>query len=257
MSLEKNTVFDLFTRAKRISKYSELPAVRIIYSSIQKKKVTSYGIILYAKDTNHWYLIQRKFSPEYIEIICGNYRHGDIPILLSGISKNELDILKTLISSLTRDKYKNEYVKILSDNNYKIAYSKFYECRSIFEYILFSDICSYSDTEWLWPKGKPSSNNENPIDTAKREFFEETNINIADLQLCTTNPIVESYIGRNDIIYETKYWLYTINTETELNDIVSYEIKTQQWCSYENASLLLRDSKRLALNQAIDILNRC
>ena len=99
------------------------------------------------------------------------------------------------------------------------------------------------DSIWEIPKGRPAEK-EKPINTAIREFEEETDIKIKQYNfLVHINPIVESYIV-NRCYYRHTYYIVIANKfdwEPEIN-FSSYEqlveIENLQWVSLNRAKYL-------------------
>ena len=99
------------------------------------------------------------------------------------------------------------------------------------------------DSIWEIPKGRPM-HNEKPINTAIREFMEETNISINDYHLLMhIKPLVESYTV-NRCHYKHTYFIAVANSfdwEPELN-FSSYEqmkeVENIQWISLDRAKYI-------------------
>lgn len=86
---------------------------------------------------------------------------------------------------------------------------------------------------WGLPKGTPEKD-EKPIDTAKRELFEETGIKDIDIKIETT--FEEKYdFGRNDFIYSktNTYYLGFVNEMTKGNQLD--EIDELKWVKIDEA----------------------
>ena len=238
-----------------VQSYSDLPKRLIISSPFRHNSVTSYGIILYALDTNRWHLVQRNHSPEYIELIRGSYRHSRISILLTGLSRRETTKLKSLTIGPDQD-FLDEYDRVVPTHERDLALAKFNDCRQILIDELRGFDAFYEETEWLWPKGRPI-NAESPFRTAVREFEEETSIPYDLITLVSPKIVKEYYIGRNERKYQTKCWIFTIDRETDVTQTEltkPTEIGRRGWFSYEEAMKRLRESKREALIRAAEII---
>lgn len=99
------------------------------------------------------------------------------------------------------------------------------------------------DYIWEIPKGRPQLN-EKPINTAIREFYEETDIGIDKYTfLLHINPITESYIV-NKCQYKHTYFVAVANQfnwDPELNfssHEQSLEVENIQWVSLDKANFL-------------------
>lgn len=232
--------------------YSYLPR-RYVISHNKKKPYISYGAIVYALDTKKWCLVQRRHSPEFIELIRGHYNHADISVLKYGLSRDEHVILLELLGDTSPDKYEVIYQRTVPGEDWEFGYTKFIDCYNRLNNSLRDFDGVYEDTEWLWPKGRPLKN-EQQRTTAVREFFEETGIEDMELQLVSQIPLIESYRGANGLTYQTKCWVYTTKHEIKIKPYLlpnmPTEIKNGGWFEYETAYRLLRDTKKSTLVQA-------
>jgi dihydroneopterin triphosphate diphosphatase len=102
---------------------------------------------------------------------------------------------------------------------------------------------------------------ERPIDTARRESFEEAGIPadrpFFQLQSTTTIPVVNvcGFVWGPDVLVVPE-WTFGVELESETLHL-SHEHSEAQWCDYEHASRLLRwDSNRSALWE-LDYRIRC
>ena len=178
--------------------------------------ITSYGVLLLTdiETTPKIVMIQRKDSLCYTEIIRGKYDIYDtkkLKLLLDRISKIELENIKNtdfdvlwkklwLIDDIKETKYMKEY------NSSKSLYQMLKCDIEINEY-LKNKKSDYEMSEWEFPKGKKNKNEKN-YECAKRELEEETNIKSTDYELIKNiSPIIENFIGENDIIYRNIYYI--------------------------------------------------
>ena len=101
---------------------------------------------------------------------------------------------------------------------------------------------------WGLPKGTPEKD-EKPIDTAKRELFEETGIKDIDIK---TNPTFqEKYdFEQNDILYSktNTYYLGFVKEMTEGNQLD--QIDELRWVKIDEAQ------NTLTHQSAIDVVNK-
>jgi len=267
--------------------YSDFPRRIILHSPFKQSVIKSYGIILYAKDTGRWLLVQRNHSPEYVELLRGSYIHSNIPILLAGIDKSELFSLKRILLENNSERKKKyfaiEFYSTLHTGSIDQGYSKLLDNHNILADSVHDIIPLHDYPEWLWPKGRSSKTDKSQHSTALREFEEESKISARLINPLIINGnytiIVESYVGRNSRIYTTKLWIYTIDREyypfqskkitfcsgkvnLNFNNIDSIdidyikihsdpkEIKDVRWVTYDNACEMLKESKKHALMKA-------
>ena len=82
--------------------------------------------------------------------------------------------------------------------------------------LLKSKSIYWDETEWGLPKGKRNPK-EKDIDTAKREFSEETNINKKNIIILQNyEPLIEEYIGSDNIKYKHIYYIAKL-TNNKIN----------------------------------------
>lgn len=238
-----------------------------------KDPITSYGVLLLTdiETIPKIVMIQRKDSLCYIEIIRGKYdiyNTKKLKLLLDRISKNELENIKNidfdtlwknlwLINDIKETKYLKEY------NNSKELYNMLKRDIEINDF-LENKISEYEMTEWEFPKGKKNKNEKN-YECAKRELEEETNIKSKDYELIKNiSPIIENFIGENDIVYRNIYYIgickntenikMNINNKNQKNEIQDVKIVTK-----EMAKSLLRKyniSKYETLNYIFDFVEK-
>ena len=235
--------------------------------------ITSYGVLLLTdiETIPKIVMIQRKDSLCYIEIIRGKYDIYDtkkLKLLLDRISNSELENIKNLefdtlwkklwlIKDINETKYMKEY------NNSKSLYQMLKYDIEINDY-LKNKISEFEMSEWEFPKGKKNKNEKN-YQCAMRELEEETNIKSTDYELIeNVLPIIENFIGENDIRYRNIYYIGVCkNTENirinkdnihQKNEIQDVKILTK-----EMANNLLRkynNTKYETLDYIFDFLEK-
>lgn len=232
--------------------------------------ILSYGIILYYDTCNEGrkiILIERKDSLSYIEFLRGKYS-----------SIYDIKYLKLLFSRLSRDELNriNEYTfdKLWSDlwihtdtinhrirKEYSKSKNKFYLLKKGYklkdeyiniEYLVNSVSDIYEENEWELPKGRRKKY-ENNRDCAIREFKEETNI-INPLYDIIDNiiPLVEEYVGINNVKYKHVYYIAKLSEYCDLkidmeNKDQYTEIKSIKWVSEEECYSKIRDYNKTKL----------
>ena len=101
---------------------------------------------------------------------------------------------------------------------------------------------------WGLPKGTPEKD-EKPIDTAKRELFEETGIK--DIEIKTESTFQEKYdFEQNDTLYSktNTYYIGFVNQMTEGNQLD--QIDELKWIRIDEAK------NTLSHQSAIDVVNK-
>ena len=237
---------------KNIKNYNELPMRLITSSSYEKSFSVSYGIICFSKKTDNILLVKRRYSVEFLDLLTGNYRHAMIGSLMVNITQNEANLLKELLSDklLFRKKYL-EYFSSQNIEKVDFAEIKFIENSEIINNYL--KIIKFDlNTEWIFPKGKINKK-EFPIDCAKREFMEESGLDLSKCkhEFLSMNYICDTQIASNDKKYLVKYWIVLIDNDIELKSPVEdFEIIERKWMNFNDSYLALRKGKRNLLIQS-------
>lgn len=193
----------------------------------------------YKKDIK-FLIIQRKHSLSYIEFLRGLYNennHEDIKKIFSYMSKNEINMIKTLDFQLLWDDlwqktaYSKSFTKEMNSSN-----KKFNHLKSINFFELVSTV--YDTPEWGFPKGRRNKYEKN-IDCAIREFTEETNLKTFKI-FDRINNLSETFNGTNNIEYKHVYWLSgTEKTDIEFNND-THEVGNIGWFTIDEILKLFR-----------------
>lgn len=197
------------------------------------RSTISYGLIVYAIKTKKWAIIQRKHSVEFLLFFRGIYRLTHLPLLLSSITQNELNIIKNCV--FEGEIYmKYIYLNVLDLPEEGLNYSliRMKESAKILSTIINNLDVENNILKWTWPKGRLyiSNNQETPFDCAKREFMEEVEIDLPPPLYISDNYIsenIKTLTGRN---IESRYWIYVINDEITIVPPVSHpEVSNRLW----------------------------
>ena len=231
--------------------------VTVALTRIRKKAqpVVSYGIIAYYRDiknnTIFYLIVQRRHSIAFLDLIRGKYFNMDrnqmSKVYLSQMTKQEID----MITSTSFDVLWN-YVwghhDLTGPPNPKYI-TQYHKSAARWQQIdipaLLKDVTvePFSYPEYGWPKGRPLRN-ESFLETAEREFIEETNIDIKHHRLdfepdTLHEPLQEIFQGNNGIDYQHFYALAhfrssPFQTVQNLNnnntEIGSVELRTYEEC---------------------------
>jgi 8-oxo-dGTP pyrophosphatase MutT (NUDIX family) len=220
------------------------------------RPITSYGIILYRYNTNkeiEYLLICRKHSIGYIEFIRGNYNISDTNYLIKifkTMTKKEIqDITNLPFRDLWTNLWNNKYKY---NKEYLHSKNKFYNLKnnkySLNVHTLIKKTYQYDQPEWGFPKGRKNIDEHN-IDTAKREFFEETNISKEHYTILKKNDTYitfeEKYDAFNNKTYKLIYYIAhlhndTINIVSNFNKYQKNEISQLDFFSLDDAINIIR-----------------
>ena len=242
-----------------------------------KNPIISYGIMLFKYINNKLFLllIQRKDSISYIEFIRGKYsitNTSKLLTILSNITKQELNNILTHnfdylwnslwssnLNTASAKKFEKEYASSLRKFNFIKSHTN---TINIYDILTVLKI-NYNDTEWGIPKGRRNLN-ESDINVAKREFEEETNIDLSQYEILDyISPIRERFIGTNNIKYDHIYYIAICKNniipyidKTNINQII--EIKNINFFTKEDAIKNIRKyevEKKKIINIGFNIVN--
>lgn len=217
------------------------------------KPIRSYGIIAYKKTKSglKFLMIRRRNTIGYIDFLRGKYKL---------YNKINIEKVKCMIGEMT-DKEKLDLLTLDFDTIWDqlwlnhssgIYLNEKEKCRKIFNMLdvkrLIKDSgkSRYFEQEYGFPKGRKNMN-ESPTECAIREFKEETCLKDDDFKLCVFfNPILENFIGSDNVKYSHYYYLAEITRDIDLEDIeknTKYleEVSKIGLYSYQEAYKLIRD----------------
>lgn len=226
---------------------------RIIIDNPFLKTVTSYGLIAHNKSTDKWLLIRRKNSPEFISIMKGYYRLSYVNKLLDNLYDQEIKIINNIISG--EENFENVYDNIMS-NNYIEPGGREYAIERWYDLNL-TILLNYHglNNEYLFPRGRVNGKKEGYIACAKREFTEETGIEINYNLINSKIYVTESHVGTNGKKYNAKYWYCEIEEEIQPPKILSPEVSDVKWVTLEESKKYLSKKRYDMLLEIIDLLN--
>lgn len=197
-------------------------------------------------------LIRRKHSLGYLEFIRGKYDVTDTnkiiklfsimtPYEKEKILKHNFDFLWTSIWK------KTSYIQIyqIEYNKSKNKFNKLKETNKLRNLIKKSKLL-FKTPEWGFPKGKRSKQESN-LQTAIREFREETNLQNNDITIIDNlKPFVEVFTGSNNKKYKHIYYFGIYNGEKNNLEVKDYgnefeEIGDIGWFNYIETYELIRN----------------
>ena len=179
---------------------------------------TSYGIILFFNYKNmlKFLLIRRKDSIEYVNFIRGSYSLNNIGTIQKMINLMTMDEINKIKTLSFEELWENLWMKSLDMDNLKVGHRKNYEKAlhkftelknsNMLDNMLDSYTSNWVESEWGFPKGRKNPG-ETEIQTAIREFSEETNINTNYYIILNSKKFIEEYIGSDGKKYRHIYYL--------------------------------------------------
>ena len=250
-------------------------------NNISDINITSYLNIV--KEKTKFLMVRRRNTIGYIEFIRGRYNINNINSIINLFNQmitEEIEFIKNnnfdnIWNDLWGDKYYNlpidytTFNKQMSSNNIELQHNlnklspkdktfyisvhlKDYSVSKIkFEIFTKQKILNkisnkldikYNQAEWGFPKGRRNIYESN-LDCAIREFNEETNLDINNINIMNRiYPIHEDLIGTNNIKYRHNYFL-------SFSELFNLDIKASNqkleigdigWFNYIEAKSLIR-----------------
>lgn len=235
------------------------------------KKIKSYGIILFTRETNKFCIYNRRDTYAYYDYLRGFYD----PRIYNNMPSDRLLLLGSLMTGEEKERIRtftfDELWEDLFVNKYIYPYVECKEeARKKFESskdaLLKIKSCStIIDTGWGFPKGKQSDKNELPKDCAFREFEEETGYSRHDCEIWDIGPICETFIGYDGRTYETYYYIAESKKELQVRYIqtpkairkltVSAETYDLKWVTIDESQFYLCPRLQLVLKKVNDLIN--
>ena len=222
----------------------------------------SVGIILFYKtDLNTKYLmIRRRNTIGFVQFVRGQYINTDISYiqkLFNVMSDYEINIISNydfnkLWEYLWLDSYYSNYNDITKKNR-ESSRDKFNNMKNGYlndglniniVYFIKNKSFHYEETEWEFPKGRKNIN-ESDLQTALREFREETGIDESNIRTIKNNPILftELYKSYDNVTYKNVYFIYEY-----ISDKIDFKINNTCREQYTEVS----DIKFLTLEECLN-----
>lgn len=215
----------------------------VLDTPFSTKSTISYGLIVYAKDTKKWALIQRKHSVEFLLLMRGLYRLTYLPLLLSSITSKESSIIQDCINN-GKDTFVYYFNDELELNPKELPYAltRFSESYNIISSLLRKINISDNKLKWTWPKGRLLITNqkETPFTCAKREFTEEVEIILPPPLFVSDTYVTETIRTVTGRIIESRYWIYVIPNEIPIFPPNNHpEVSNRMWVDTETCYELI------------------
>jgi 8-oxo-dGTP pyrophosphatase MutT (NUDIX family) len=228
------------------------------------KPITSYGIILFTMVAGipYFLIYKRRDSYGYMDFLRGKwdtYTHAER--LFSLMSEEEKSrLLEYDFDELWEDLWVNKINNNIYTHVRSSARTKFISIKSSISHLIKSTSCMRPESMWGFPKGKKNID-EDDLMCAKREFHEETTIDVSCIDVCPASPYKEYYRGNNNQSYATFYYLaftpkiIVPEYRTTMNCIrtltISEEAEEIRWVLYKDAIEVLSPSRRAILKKVM------
>jgi len=230
----------------------------VIDTPFPSKTIISYGLMVYAKNTQKWAIIQRKNSIEFLLIVRGFYRLTYLPSFISKIVPEEGRLLYEILLTSNNDSFINLFINILQLPSDELDYAllRINQSKEFILKTLNKLDLSKNKLLWTWPKGRLqiSPLRESPLECAKRESIEELEIDLPDpIYISDTyiTEIVSTITGKN---IESRYWIYVIPYEIPISQPFSHlEVSNRIWTDIKTCESLFDNNTLLSkINHTIN-----
>ena len=237
------------------------------------KPITSLGMVTFNKTPNNiqYLLICRKDSLGYVEFMRGKYplyNQDYIQNIINEMTVQEKANLLTKEFNVLWKELWGDYYGIQYKTEEKTANDKFNQIREgihLFndtffnlEQLIQNSTTNWTEPEWGFPKGRRNYN-ENDLQSALREFSEETGIAKNKISIIKNLiPFEEIFTGSNFKSYKHKYFLAYSNHK-DLSNYQKSEVSKSKWMTLNEAIKLIRpyNLERIELLKDIDkVLNK-
>jgi 8-oxo-dGTP pyrophosphatase MutT (NUDIX family) len=242
----------------------------------RQTKNISYGIIIYKLLNNipYYCLVCRRDTFTYSEFIRGKYQLEDVDTInrmflfmteseKEKILNSTFEILWNSLWVLDKKKlHSTVFKREFSQSKYKfdtlkkgyytkvhldvgIRQNKFIQMDEIINGINISNSTKYTQPEWGFPKGKKNKN-EDQLECAKREVYEETGIAVDKLIFNSYDTFEENFLGDNLVEYNHIYYIAECNKDIDVKydntNIHQFtEISDIKWLTFEECINKIRD----------------
>lgn len=214
----------------------------ILKSPFPRKKITSYGLIVIAQDTERMIVVQRRHSVEFLLIVGGNYKSGLLPFLLSEITTAEMKMIQLLLDN--RETYFKRVYKDLGlfSDNYTQAQTMWKINKDRIRALSSSINTSSNILSWSWPKGR-NVPKESLYECAHREFYEEVDLVLPEAIHCSSGTLTTNYNTITGKIIESRYWIYVIDKEIPIKTPCNHpEVESRKWATLSECLELMGHS---------------
>ena len=231
----------------------------VLDTPFSARSIISYGLIVYAKDTQRWAIVQRKHSVEFLLIMRGIYRVTHLPFLISCITAEEANIIKRCIDggpSIFTEIFLGELD--LFEGGLKYALIRMSDSRNTISNLLSKIDLSENKLKWTWPKGRlqVSSGRETPFACAKREFSEEVELLLPPPSFISDTYVSEIVRTITCRTIESRYWIYVIPHEVPMSPPSDHpEVSDRQWVSTDTCLTLIEHDS--LFSQVSELLASC
>ena len=232
------------------------------------KAIRSYGIVLVRRnqDQYEYLMVCRRNTFSFVDFVLGKYKENDMQYVMQLILNMTFTERNTVRSADYKNMWERLYVKTRKSEGvfYEQVKSKFDRIKDRVVYLESKLPCLWKYPEWGFPKGRINTN-EDSIECAKRELFEETMVKsdsyVIDMSI---NPFEEEFIGTNGHKYNNRFYIAFVNGKCDAfldtnNTSQVREISQIRWFNFSKASKIVRcheHSKKFFLKELNRLLTK-
>ena len=229
-----------------------------IHNNKSCRKLIHLASFTICKENLKFLMLTKKHSYGFYDFIHNKFNSNN------NIQINKLlnEMTNTEFNNIINKSYKELWKMIHNKQPCPLKYEKTFNkiLKNIkSQYYNISKI-RYSTPEWEFPKGKKKNESESDLETAIREFIEETNLNINDFVVYDNiKPIIEKYVGTDGLNYSYYYYIALIKPTVNIVNNSTFETEQIGFYSYDTAFTNIRpyNSERKQILKCIfdDIVN--
>lgn len=236
--------------------------------------ITSLGVIAFTMKHGvyHYLMIQRKDSLGFVDFIRGKYNIKNLQYLLNIF--NEMTVQeKTMLKLCTFQQlwdhmWNYREISVRYKNELEHSKKKFTALKNGVEIngemytidkLVSLSTTEWNETEWGFPKGRRNYK-ETDLNTALREFNEETGLNIKDLHILkNVIPYDEVFTGSNYKSYRSRYYIAGMMENTDQFQKQDCEVNDIGWFTFEECMKKIRNNHQekqqilIKINQLLSI----
>ena len=267
-------VAELWIRDREMFSVDEILCVALSKHRKKSKPVISHGIIAYYQEnsTIYYLIVRRRHTMAFLDFIRGKYFNNDrfnmCKIYLTQMTREERDMLQkhsfddlwnVVWGNNIGDRPNQKYIK-----QYRKCAHRWQQL-DLVSLLTEVTISPHPYPEYGWPKGR-ANREESTIDTALREFIEETGLKDMEMVLdqdTVQDPRKESFIGNNGIQYDHYYTLARIVHAPQIKEQLTptnLEIGSVEFQTYNDCMRLFRPDdvakRRLLTDVHLDLMNQ-
>ena len=217
---------------ERLMSYDQLPLLKIINHEFNRGVSTSYGLIVFCSSTQRWYIVRRKHTVGLLKIFWANFYPSELPDIIYSLTSEHIKFLE--LAMVSEDEFIKSYFELsnITDvETVKANYEKICRNKKILDTAIYNKLSSgdHKELPWLWTKGQHDKGDSTFLDTAKREFLEESGLNSCPECTIHDEKIIVSF-QCNNRKYTDIFWVCVFQEEFQLVKLESEDNEVSERC---------------------------